>query len=376
LSIHAGTSVTTVNYAQIKTLAENQIDGNAAAFQAQLLPGVSRTFALTIPQLPESLRHIVTNAYLLCRIADTIEDDVGIDASRKREFHKLFVNVLQGQAPCCDFVDSVSPLLTQQTLAAERELIQNADKIVDITLSFDATNVDILRRHITTMCLGMPTFQHGLKGHGLQNLETLNRYCYCVAGVVGEMLTELFCNTSQDIAKHDRELMELAASFGQGLQMTNILKDVWDDNRNGTCWLPKDVFSAVGYDLTLLSPGHDRGTFTHGISQLIGIAHAHLRNALSYSLLIPRRHAGIRRFCLWSIGLAVLTLRRIHDNPRFTSGQQVKVSRKTVTATVLVTSAVSRSNVILRSLFDNIAAGLPLADALTGPFRIERTVGR
>ena len=53
-----------------------RMDLNAAdeAYQDQILPHVSRTFALTIPQLPAGLRIPVTNAYLLCRIADTIED--------------------------------------------------------------------------------------------------------------------------------------------------------------------------------------------------------------------------------------------------------------------------------------------------------------
>ncbi len=50
------------------------------------------------------------------------------------------------------------------------------------------------------------------------------------------------------------------------------------------------------------------------------MAHAHLRNALSYTLLIPAHETGIRRFCLWAIGLAVLTLRKIAANPGFTSG--------------------------------------------------------
>ncbi|HTT38021.1 MAG TPA: squalene/phytoene synthase family protein, partial [Burkholderiales bacterium] len=40
-------------------------------FQARMLAGVSRTFALTIPQLPQELARVVTNAYLLCRIVDT-----------------------------------------------------------------------------------------------------------------------------------------------------------------------------------------------------------------------------------------------------------------------------------------------------------------
>ena len=40
-------------------------------YQDQILPHVSRTFALTIPQLPSALSIPVTSAYLLCRIADT-----------------------------------------------------------------------------------------------------------------------------------------------------------------------------------------------------------------------------------------------------------------------------------------------------------------
>ena len=39
-------------------------------YQAHILIGVSRTFALTIPQLPPPLCKVVSNAYLLCRIAE------------------------------------------------------------------------------------------------------------------------------------------------------------------------------------------------------------------------------------------------------------------------------------------------------------------
>jgi farnesyl-diphosphate farnesyltransferase len=47
----------------------------ANGYQARILPEVSRTFALTIPQLDVRLRTVIANAYLLCRIADTIEDE-------------------------------------------------------------------------------------------------------------------------------------------------------------------------------------------------------------------------------------------------------------------------------------------------------------
>ena len=55
----------------------------ALAYQAQSLQAVSRTFALTIPQLPEALRDAVGNGYLLCRIADTIEDDPDLPWKKK-----------------------------------------------------------------------------------------------------------------------------------------------------------------------------------------------------------------------------------------------------------------------------------------------------
>jgi len=99
-----------------------------------------------------------------------------------------------------------------------------------------------------------------------------------------------------------------------------------------------------------------------------------LRNALTFTLLIPPKETGIRRFCLWAIGLAVLTLRKIHANPRFNSGSQVKVSRRTVTVTRLLTSITVGNNWMLRRLFDGAARGLPLANAaearLTGPARM------
>ena len=55
-------------------------------FQSLLLEGVSRTFALTIPQLPAKLYGVVANAYLLCRIVDTIEDEVSLSAAQKKYF--------------------------------------------------------------------------------------------------------------------------------------------------------------------------------------------------------------------------------------------------------------------------------------------------
>ena len=59
-------------------------------YQDRILPHVSRTFALTIPQLPPALRAAVTSAYLLCRIADTIEDEPALSAAETLAFLQRF----------------------------------------------------------------------------------------------------------------------------------------------------------------------------------------------------------------------------------------------------------------------------------------------
>jgi farnesyl-diphosphate farnesyltransferase len=145
--------------------------------------------------------------------------------------------------------------------------------------------------------------------------------------------------------------------------MTNILKDVWEDRSRGACWLPQEVFTRHGVDLSHLVPGSEHGGsgFAAGMQELVALAHAHLRNALEFTLLIPARETGIRRFCLWAIGLAVLTLKRIAANPGFTQGSQVKVSRRTVAVTLALSNAATRRNALLRFLFNRAASGLPRA---------------
>ncbi|MHB8311186.1 MAG: squalene/phytoene synthase family protein, partial [Metallibacterium sp.] len=187
----------------------------------------------------------------------------------------------------------------------------------------------------------------------------LDHYCYCVAGVVGEMLTELFIDFEPALAEHRSTMMRLAVQFGQGLQMTNILKDQWEDRNHGVCWLPQDVFARYGVRLIELQPGQQNEHYGEAISELIGVAHAHVRHALEYTLLIPARHSGMRRFCMMSIGLAVLTLRNLHENSGFSSGAQVKVSHNAVALTVMLTKLASKSNMGLRQMFTMAAHKLP-----------------
>jgi len=331
-------------------------------YQDHILQDVSRTFALTIPQLPDNLSRVVGNAYLLCRIADTIEDDPSLDAGQKRHFSESLIQVIAGELPAQSFADELHPLLSDSMLDAEKDLIHNTLRVIRITHDFSERQRAALARCIRIMSRGMADFQQNKTLGGLADMPHMDRYCYYVAGVVGEMLTELFCDYSQEIDSQNSELQKLAVSFGQGLQMTNILKDIWEDRQRGACWLPREVFQRVGFDLGNLAEDYERESFSQGLSELIGIARLHLQNALTYTLLIPAHETGVRRFCLWALGMAVLTLRKLHANPTFTSGQQVKISRRSVKAVVMVSNLCVGNDFLLRLFFDGFTRSLPVAE--------------
>jgi farnesyl-diphosphate farnesyltransferase len=338
-------------------------DIDPEAYQHWILPKVSRTFALTTPQLPEALERVVGNAYLLCRIADTIEDEPTLGPEETRGFHDEFTAVVAGESSAQGFARRLAPLLSNETPADERELVEQSARIVHMTHGFAPAERAAIECCIGKMCQGMPYYQRRTSLKGLETLADLNGYCYYVAGVVGEMLTELFCAHSSEIARRRTALMGLAASFGQGLQMTNILKDQWEDRARGVCWLPRDVFAENGFALESLSAERSRydPAFGAALGELIGVAHAHLQNALTYSLLIPPAEIGIRRFCLWAIGFAVLTLRKLQRHPDFTSGSDVKISRRTVKLIVLAINRSIQSDAMLRKWFKWAGYGLPLA---------------
>ncbi len=329
------------------------------AYQNAILEDVSRTFALTIPQLPGMLCVAVGNAYLLCRIADTIEDEPTMSAEAKTAFGDRFVEVIAGTENVEDFARELGDCLSSSALPAEHDLVRQSARVIRITHSLSEVKRQALKRCVRIMTRQMMEFQQTAGLAGLADMPAMDRYCYAVAGVVGEMLTDLFCDHSPRIEARRDLLMPLAVSFGQGLQMTNILKDIWEDRSRGACWLPRDVFAAHGVDLDAVAAGTDSARMMPGIRELVTTARHHLDGALQYILLIPSDETGIRRHCLWALGMAVLTLRRIHSAPSYARGEDVKISRRSVKAVILATNLTARSDIALRLLFAGLKRGLP-----------------
>ncbi len=320
-------------------------------FQKDILLGVSRTFALTIPQLPPILERAVANAYLLCRIQDTIEDDPDMSLNVKSEFSNQFVQIIAGESDGKLFAEMLVEKLSSATPRDEIKLVESTDKVIRITQDLKPAQKKAIIKCVTKMSMGMMLYQEQESIDGLSDQDEMDKYCYFVAGVVGEMLTHIFCDYCPELANKKNYMLQLAVSFGQGLQMTNILKDIWTDKDRGACWLPEKTFKKRNVVLSKVAPGEGGANFELALKDLLQLAAGHLKNALEFTLMLPRNQPGMRRFCLWAIGMAILTLVKIKKNPSFKSSSEVKISRRWVKVTIGATSFLSRSNHYLNVLF-------------------------
>jgi farnesyl-diphosphate farnesyltransferase len=122
----------------------------------------------------------------------------------------------------------------------------------------------------------------------ITTLDDLHRYCYVVAGIVVELLTALFLHDEPRLEVERDTLVAYQGSFGEGLQLVNILKNAAEDERDGRVYIPKRATRA----------------------QLIGIAREDLLRASLYTAALVRSGApnGYVAFTSVPHELAILTL--------------------------------------------------------------------
>ena len=303
-------------------------------YQRSILESVSRTFALTIPLLPANLEKVVGNTYLLCRIVDTIEDAVCIDPKTKQVLSTLFIKTVLDSSYSEEFVKESLIALLHHPNHDEKDLIKNIPRILRVLQSCDEKQRHAVAQCVQIMSEGMSYFHVRQNQVGLEDLKEFEKYCYVVAGVVGEMLTTVFALHSAAFAKAISGRESLAIAFGQALQMTNILKDSPEDRLRGVSWKPK------GIDQT----------------ELLVIAHQKLEDSLRYIYCIPKSEPGIRQFCFLAFGLAVLTLKQIAKRHQFQESAEVKLTRAQVSRFYIFTKIAVHSN-FLMGLFFRLQGG-------------------
>jgi farnesyl-diphosphate farnesyltransferase len=308
----------------------------------EMLRKVSRTFALSIEQLPSPVCDIITIAYLMFRVADCIEDHAGMPPSRKAHLLRLWAGVLQGAEPVQQFTGSIDDLDADGD--PEVEVARNADLVVDALSALEQQPRDILIRHVCDTSVGMARWQE--HGPFVEDEAAMDDYMHEVAGRVGYLLTEVFAWYDPGIAANTETLMKLGREFGLALQTVNIIRGMRKDYERGWVFVPQCMYEAEGLtrDSMFLPENLERAMRV--VARLADKAERHLANGLDYIMLLPSAGRRIRLFCIWPLLFAVKTLALSRSNPAVIRSE-AKITRPQVKRIVAISSLIWWSDVLL-----------------------------
>lgn len=327
-----------------------------------MLPRVSRTFAPTIRMLPKKLHLPVTVAYLLCRIADTIEDSETLSVEEKRRMLELYAAIFSESGR--NTINTLMPLVkTLPKSSADYELTHNLPIVLEVFHSFSAGVQDRIGRWVVEMSLGMHKYAQCAKKRRfnlLRTMKELDEYTYYVAGTVGYLLTELFSYYSNKITPAVRSKLEkLAEPFGKGLQMVNIIRDMTSDLKRGQTYLPEELLQKYNLTYPEIFQKENAGRVEQMFTELIRRTIVDLDRALDYVLLIPKKERRLRLATMMPLFLAIRTLEIIHENIlELLNDEKVKIPRTTLRKEFMYALINRYSNRLMRWHYSRIRANL------------------
>ncbi len=318
----------------------------------ELLVATSRTFALCIPMMPGMLRDALGLGYLLLRNADTIEDAYRWPKEKRiRELERFKQLVLApdpaaARAFAAKFADE-----DQLDNPDHLELLQATPYLLEQINLLPKPYVESIAQHIARVIERMESWvaTHD-EGNSLRllRLKQLDDYCYAVAGIVGELITSLISLYRPTLAKTRLLVLRtLETATGAGLQLTNIIKDVFRDHQEGRYYIPQEYL-----------PFHNGGE-RDGVKPILAHAYRNLCLGRDYVRVVPEDEFDIRKAILVPLFLAVATLRHLLENlDGLFEGADVKISRETVAEILMLADEVAGENLAVQRAWDDLSGPL------------------
>jgi 15-cis-phytoene synthase len=165
--------------------------------------GSGSSFYYAFLFLPPKRRAAITAFYAFCREVDDVVDE-GADASvAATKLHWWRTEVERA------FEGRPTHPVTQALMPLTAEFRINSGHLQSV---IDGCQIDLEQTRFL-------------------DFTALQRYCHLVAGVVGEVASNIFGATQSGTTAYAHQL-------GQALQLTNIIRDVGDDARRGRIYLP------------------------------------------------------------------------------------------------------------------------------------------
>ena len=172
--------------------------------------------ALAFVSLGRERRHDITIFYAFCRVIDDIADDVNLMAEEKRLRLGKWRGWLRSATP-----DEPSLALDLRSLIGKYSLSPGMLEEIIAGVEMDLS----ISRYAT--------------------FDDLRVYCYRVASAVGLVSIEIF-------GYRNPACKEYAIQLGLALQITNIIRDVGKDLRDGRIYLPREDLARFDYSETEL----------------------------------------------------------------------------------------------------------------------------
>jgi phytoene/squalene synthetase len=304
------------------------------------LDRVSRSFAFCIARLDGEMRSWVGLSYLLCRMLDTVEDAIWRSQSEQDSAFDSFRSFVEA-APDAAAVQAWARSFPQGIPEGERLLLEESAIFFQDLHSLSPSVREKIRKPVLNMYRGMRHFLRERREAGelrLRNLEEVNQYCFFVAGLVGELLTDLVALRCPAFARK-RTYLD-AHHFGLFLQKINLLKDQSSDEKEGRFLVPsrKELLASLSRDAEA---------------------------AIRYLQTLPVTEKGFRLFCAWSLFLGLASLPWI-ERSRFLGIFQ-KIPRLLTQRLLASVEAVIDDNQALLKLFRELLPVFPVVSRSTAP---------
>lgn len=324
----------------------------------ELLLATSRTFALCIPMMPDTLRDSLGLGYLLLRNADTLEDAYRWSKDRRIEelerFKQLILhpNPEAAQVFAQGFIDE--PSIEDQD---HLELLRATPFLLDQIETLPEPYIEAITEHVARVIERMQSWV-GSHDTGnrlkLRRLKQLDDYCYAVAGIVGELVTSLISLYRPTLARTRLLVLRtLETACGAGLQLTNIIKDVFRDHEQGRYYIPQEYLP------------FQNGGEQAGVKPILAHAYRNLCLGRDYVRVVPEEEFDIRKAILVPLFLAVATLRHLLENlDGLFEGADVKISREQVAQILMLADEVAGKNTAVQQAWNDLSGPLTDLDGL------------
>lgn len=197
---------------QAATTFDRELLDQAYDYCQALTAHHSRSFYMASGLLPADTRRAVRALYAFCRVSDDIVDieSAGDEATRRTHLEAWRGMVMSSTQPKDDLV----AIAWTDTRLRHKIPVRYAEQLID-------------------------GVAQDLTPHRYESFDELAAYAYGVASTVGLMSMHIIGYTSNAAIPY-------AIKLGVALQLTNILRDVGEDLRNGRVYLPQDELKGFG----------------------------------------------------------------------------------------------------------------------------------